>query len=65
MKNVVSDAPRGNLSKCCISRPTKGKGYKGVRMRIDSALQISLTDLNDLLIEGHSGKGQGQDRVWS
>ena len=50
----------------CISRPTKGKGYKGVWMRIDSTLQIPPTDLNDLVIVGHCGEeGQAHEHVWS
>jgi hypothetical protein len=35
-------------------------------MRIDSALQIPPTHLNNLLIESHGGEeGQGHERVWS
>ena len=37
-----------------------------MRIRIDGALPIPLTDLNDLLIEGHCGEeGQGHERVWN
>ena len=77
MKNVVMLLPldpvfpaEGNVSK--TSATVLHFLTKGLQRRADvhyqrmySALQLPLTDLNDLLIEGHCGEeGQGHIRVW-